>query len=266
MNVRLLFTLLLSIVVTACAPLTAPETATPTETPAAPETLQPTDTTTPTETPLPSATPNPIATIVALQSPIVHSTFNSPNGQWRVDLLRYECIKLSPDSTDEMTLEQLRLVHLADGTEKVLASQSLYCVGLGAFGFGGHAWSPNSRYFYFTDARESMPDGGAMCYWYRSLLRVEAESGAIESLLPGVLSPDNTLIAMADRDELVLWDLDDGEIARVPVPTEGMKACTSGDYAAWEITWDSPDRVRLQDESGAEWTLDVATRELTKVE
>ena len=39
-------------------------------------------------------------------------------------------------------------------------TQLLYCGGIGASGLEGKFWSPDSRFFYYTNAREGWPDGG----------------------------------------------------------------------------------------------------------
>ncbi|MGQ0603876.1 MAG: hypothetical protein ACT4QE_19520 [Anaerolineales bacterium] len=232
---RLTFTLTLIAITVACAPLAVPETSAPTATPAAIERAAPTNTLTHTET----LTPDFAATLIALQRPTLLESFVAPNGRWWAEAVRYECARLphvDPNlyGADGLALEQLKIVNVDDGSEKVVTQQLLNCGGLGAFGFGGRAWSLNSRYFYFTDTREGVPDGG-VCHWNRTLLRVKVESGAVENLLPGVISPDKTLIAMPDGNELVLWGADNGEVTRLPGPAEGVVA-----QAAW-----SPDGESL---------------------
>jgi hypothetical protein len=118
--------------------------------------------------------------------------------------------------------------------ERVVADQLQFCGGLGAYGLGGLFWSPNSHYFYFTDARQGVPDGGG-CYWERPLFAVEVASGNVEQLAPGSpwsLSPDGITLAAQRGRELRLWSLDDGEIASTPLAIP--------DAAAGIIVW-SPD-------------------------
>jgi dipeptidyl aminopeptidase/acylaminoacyl peptidase len=136
--------------------------------------------------------------------------------------------------------EQLRLVRIDAGAETPIDSQLNLCgSGLGAYGLGGWFWSPNSRYFYYTDAREGVPDGSGGSCWDRSLIRLDVTSGTIERLgrIWG-LSPDGTVIAMWQRsgDDLILWSLDEGEIERAPVAVPDAEVC--------EIAW-SPDGQAL---------------------
>ena len=136
--------------------------------------------------------------------------------------------------------EQLRLVRMGDGAETPIDSQLILCgSGLGAYGLSGWFWSPSSRYFYYTDAREGVPDGGRGSCWDRSLIQLDVKSGDIEHLgrIWG-LSPDGTVIAMWQwqGDDVILWSLDEGEIGRAPVVVPDAEVC--------EIAW-SPEGQAL---------------------
>lgn len=98
------------------------------------------------------------------------------------------------------------------------------------------------------------------------MLRFESETGAIGTLRPGVASPEAALIAMPDGTDIVLWDSDEGEVARVPAPVENTAECAYPGLAAWSIEWASPGELQLTAQSGERWVMDVAIREWEKVE
>jgi hypothetical protein len=178
-------------------------------------TLNPTDSATaiPTQiTETPPATPDIAATVVAIQRPRLYGSFPSPDGKWRAEVDIYECVKT--DGIAENAYEQLVLVQVTSGDERTTDDQLRYCGGLGAFGLAGLFWSPNSRYFYYTDAREGGPDGCG--YWERPLLRLDLTSLNNEYLGAGPRSPGGERIATWQGQDLVVWDINDGEIARAP--------------------------------------------------
>lgn len=217
-----LLLLLIVSLVTACKPGAAPPTITetilPTETPV-PDT--PTATTTPrpptkTPTSMPDfdATASAIpAAVMSASSPRLHDSYSSRDNQWRAEVIIYDCVQVG--EVDTNAYEELRLIEVSTGEAKVVDSQLLNCGGLGAFGLEGRLWSPNSRYFYYTDARESWPDGGCG-YWERPLLRLDVTDQSRESLGMGPFSPDGTKLATWQDRDIVVWGLDEGEIARSP--------------------------------------------------
>jgi hypothetical protein len=135
-------------------------------------------------------------------------------------------------------VEQLTLTHVSDGEQTTVDSQQISCsTGLGAYGLSGWFWSPNSRYFYYTDAREGVPDGGGGFCWDRPLIRVDMTGGGVNRLASiWAVSPEGTTVAMQQEDDLILWDLDQGEVARTPVFVPQAEVC--------EIAW-SPDSQAL---------------------
>jgi len=141
----------------------------------------------------------------------------SPDGKWRVELIQYGCVDIGADEGGKNSYEQLRLVNIEDGKETIITDQLQYCEGIGAAGLGFVYWSPNSRDLYYTDSAYGVPDGGGMA-WYRSLYRYKVGSGKTIALRWGPLAPDGVTMAYPDQQELVvyLWDLDEGEIARIP--------------------------------------------------
>jgi hypothetical protein len=120
---------------------------------------------------IPAATPDYVKTLVSARTPIVLSSFPSPDGRWRAEAIQYTCLPVSPD--EGMVYEQLKLIS-QDGREKVIEDQVHLCEGLGAFGLDGLFWSPNSRYFYYSSASQGVPDG-LVCYWDRPMSRVDAK-------------------------------------------------------------------------------------------
>ncbi len=309
--------LLVLICVTACRQVTAPA-ALPSPGPAFTATLPATQTArltmTATVTPKPSPTVTPAeiidtpaaapdlgGTVTALSEPRLSSSLLSPDGVWRVEVMVYDCTAVG--AGDELAYEQLMRVSVDSGVAQIVASQLRYCGGLGAFGLEGLFWSANSRYFYYTDAREGVPDGCG--YWERPITRLDV--GALE-LVPmggGPRSPDETRMATWMGRELVLWNLDEGEIVRIPAalpdaqigplvwspdsqslvylqvasecPISGESYVVhlalpdlnptvlleSAAPSFGGVIWDTPDELRLFDASASEWRYNLVTNELT---
>jgi hypothetical protein len=170
---------------------------------------------TPTRTAMPSPTADLAATVVAAQQPSLYASYPSPDGKWRMDILIYNCVSVD-EGGNEDAYEQLLLVDLADGEAHLADEQLQSCGGLGAFGFEGRYWSPESTYFYYTNARQGVPDGCG--YWEPPLSRIEIAAPHMEYLGMGSRSPDGEKITTWDSSEqaLVIWDINGGEIARLP--------------------------------------------------
>ena len=163
-----------------------------------------------------SATPDIASTVIAITTPRIHSFFPSTDGKWQAEVVIHDCVKVDPRETaDAKAVEMLKLIHTSDQTEKIIETQVLNCGGVGAYGIGGLLWSPNNQYFYYTDARESFPDGSCG-YWARLIKRVNVTTQGIELVGGGHISPDKTKLAFWQDNEIVIWSLDEGEIARVP--------------------------------------------------
>ena len=90
------------------------------------------------------------------------------------------------------------------------------CGGLGGGGLKALYWSPNNRYFYYTDWREGSPESCGN-YIVPMIYRFDTLTGENSLVGGGHLSPDKTKLAMWDwpKNEIVIWDLDQGEIGRV---------------------------------------------------
>jgi hypothetical protein len=164
-----------------------------------------------TVTPSPMVTPDIVGTVVAIQEPKIQNTYLSPDGEWQAEVIIYECIRI--DGENENAYEELKLIKIIDGTEIIVDSQLQYCGGLGAYGLEGLFWSENSLYFYYTNAREGFPDGCG--YWQRPIIRFDTTDETLEFLGGGPVSPDETKLATWQDQELVVWDIDNGEIGRV---------------------------------------------------
>jgi len=247
----------------------------------------------------PTVTPDIAATVIAMQQPRLYGSYPSPDGKWRAEVVIYECVRTG--EVKEIAYEQLKLVQVANGDERIADAQLRYCGGLGAFGLAGLFWSPNGRYFYYTDAREGVPDGCG--YWKRPIIRLDSTSLDKEYLGAGSRSPDGGKIATWQGRELVVWNINGGEIARVPAiaeaqpgpiawspdsqalayvqfasycPLSGKSYVVHLDLLAlkWtllsesekptfgDVSWDVPNELVLFDENGKQWIYNFATQQL----
>ena len=169
---------------------------------------------------VPTSTPDLKATVMAIGQPRVSSSLLSPDGQWRFNVVIYDCSEIRDQG--KIAYEQLQLVRMTDGAEKIADSQLRYCEGLGSFGLAGLFWSPNSWYFYYTDTREGVPDGGGCSFWERSIIRVDVTTLDKERLGGGPVSPDGTRLATTQRTGpdagkgIVIGDINGGNAGRVP--------------------------------------------------
>jgi WD40 repeat protein len=151
--------------------------------------------------------------VISIQQPELYASYLSPDGMWRMDITIYSCVKVG-EGMDELAYEKLTLIDLASGEELLADEQLQNCGGVGAYGFAGRFWSPNSRYFYYTNAQQGFPDGCG--YWDAPLSRFDIASLENEYLGAGTLSPDGSKLATWDggKQALVIWDVDYGELSR----------------------------------------------------
>ena len=167
----------------------------------------------------PTPTPEALGTVVASQQPRVES-YPSPDGRWVAEILVYECVQVTEEQ--ENAYQELRLTEVATGQHSAVDSQFLFCGGLGASGLGGRSWSPDSRYFYYTNARTGVPDG---CGYFTSpYLRVDTLDLSTDYLGMGSVSPDERKLAVwregasGERVNgmLAIWDIQ-GELLGIAV-------------------------------------------------
>ena len=210
---------------------------------------------TPTPTQRPTApTPEPdyVATITSVEEPITLSTTESPDGNWRTEVIRYECVGAE---FEEKAYEELVLVDLHTGARETVDSQLQYCGGLGAAGLAGLFWSPSNRYFYYTDAADGSPEGCG--YWSPPYWYLDVSNRRVGEIGGGARSPDGRKIAAWQARELagvdqwsdqwtvdmVIWDIDHGELMRFPAELPGAYlgmiawSPTSTDLAYLRVTW-----------------------------
>lgn len=214
------------------------------------------------ETPIFSPTPDYIATadfadiatadfietasinaIISTVQPVALAKYPSPDGKWRVEVIRYDCINYSyEDYIGIIAYEQLKLINLSAGTEKIVDDQGQACDGIGTYGFEGLYWSPSNRYYYYTDARDGSPGG---CGNYVAFPIYRLDTVTWETIMVGGahISPDKTKLALwqgYQDHEVVIWDLDEGEVGRVP----GLISNTLNGQISWSP--DSQSLVYLQ--------------------
>jgi hypothetical protein len=245
--------------------------------------------------------PDPVATITAAGAPRVLTPLASHDGRWQAEVAAYPCTPVGDDG--DLAYEQLTLIQLASGRKTVVATQTIACGGLGAFGLAGLFWSADSRYFYFTAGREGVPDGCGN--WQPPITRLDVANFATTELGGGALSPSRTRLATWEGRSLAIWDMEHGDALRVtaaqndlpigPVawspdgqalvyiqvashcPLMGVSVLVRLDLPRatqtvllesatptfGSVAWDDPDSLTLTDAAGAAWRFDLATGELT---
>lgn len=166
---------------------------------------------TPSDTPTPSST-DLLQTMVASYPAKISSSYPSTDQKWRVEVVVYnECTQ---DMSDPNSYEALKLVDLTSGAETLIEDQLLYCGGIGAGGLAGLFWSPNSRYFYYSDAAFGRPDGG--CFgWQTPISRLDVTTHMTEGRT-GQISPDHTTITAWSEKDIVIWQVNSDKAAHVP--------------------------------------------------
>ena len=176
-----------------------------------------------------------VEAILSTALPRLYKSYPSPDGKWQAEISIYDCINVDTGiDADANGYEQLQLIEVHGGEKQLVDSQLQNCSGLGAAGLEGLYWSSNSRYFYYTDARDGMPDGGCG-YWDKPILRLDVNNLEIEQLGGGPLSPDGTKIVTWQGKELVIRDINEGrEVGRL------SPYILNADTGTGDIAW-SPD-------------------------
>jgi hypothetical protein len=132
-----------------------------------------------TATPTPdAATRAKIAAVMAGTQPVTQ-TFTSPDGVWQAEIAMYGCVATGSggEANGEYAFEALFLMRAGAEMHTQVDSQLINCGGLGAYGFQGLCWSPDSRYFYYDMARAGVPDGSGE--WTAPIRQLEVHSGMI---------------------------------------------------------------------------------------
>jgi hypothetical protein len=239
--------------------------------------------------------------LISTVQPRTFASYLSPDALWRVEIVIYDCTLVDPEMIRGNSLEQLFLVSTRDGTRDLIESESLHCGGLGAAGFEGRFWTADSKFFYYTGAREGVPDGCG--YWERPLSRLAPNQRTVDYVGGGPISPDGEMIATWLGYDLAIWQLDGPQIAAVPLPVEtaipgpiawspdstSIVYLLSDEYCQpgatyvvrmvlsdldpsvllasespsfVRVTWDAPNRILLTDEEGNIWSYNLAFQEL----
>lgn len=193
----------------------------------------------------PEATPDPalVGTVSAASQPQVIETALPPDGSLLAQVIRYECTPVG--DADQFAYEQLLVGENSPAADAVVVDEQLQtCGGLGAFGLGNLFWTTSGRYLYYTDAREGQPDG-LVCHLDRPLHRYDFESGEKLSFLRSVRSPAGDTLAIREGGDLILWDLELGEIGRMPATIPGAFLAQAGwdESGSWLLLLynDNPD-------------------------
>lgn len=127
-------------------------------------------------------------------------------------MIIYDCVPLS--EVLSFASEHLLLISAEGDEPVVIDSQLQSCGGLRAYGLDVLFWSPGGRYLYTTNAREGVPDGCG--HYQQPVIRTDTTHWQAEYLGGGPRSPDGARLAVWKSRTLSVWDLDEGEIGRVP--------------------------------------------------
>lgn len=180
------------------------------------------------------------ATVMAAGEAMILESDTSPDGAWRAEVLRYDCVPVG--ETDELAYEQLLLVEWSSNEGTEVANQLQYCGGLGAFGLSILNWSIDSRYLYYNQSRQGVPDGSC-APWNPPITRYDTSSGQNELLGPGIFSPDMNKLVVWDDDEIMVWDINGEEAGKVEIFDPETAIITT----AWSP--DSQSFIYLQNEN-----------------
>jgi hypothetical protein len=243
-----------------------------------------------------------IRIVTAVQEADLVESHPSPNEAWLAEIYGYDCVEVAPGQ--EFSYQELRVVRAGEVGVDVVDSQLIACGGVGAYGLGGLFWSPDSRFFYYTDAAVGVPDGCG--FWTPPYWRLDTADLQVERLGEGSLSPDGASIAAWQDGRLGVWPIDDEAIGVLEIPTTfgiagplawkpdseqvafviSESSCRAGrsDVGLLDVNdrraaivlpsrspgvsgieWDAPYRLALTDEDGVLWRYNVVTEELRRV-
>ncbi len=269
-----------------------------------PPTVTPTRRPTATPTRQPTATPaDAQSRLLAEVLPRIHGSYPSPDGNWEAQVIIYDCTNVDPEAPGGNSLEQLVLIRLADSTRTVVDNQFINCGGLGASGLEGRFWTNDSKFFFYTSARDGVPDGCGY-FWARPLLRVDITDPEPTRFGASVISPDGKMIATWISSQLEIWETSGGQIAMAQTPVsvssngpivwspdnrsvtyllseeqcmfgetyvvtvalvdmEPVLVLTSENPSFFDLSWDNLNTLTLFDRERKAWSLNLMTGQLT---
>ena len=141
-----------------------------------------------------------IEAVMVFSHPEIHQQLDSPDRTLTIELIIYPCVEISGQET---SYERMILIDNRTGELQQITDQLINCGGLGGFGLWALRWSEDSKYLYYTDAREGSPDG-FVGLWNPPLWRVRIADLQIENLGQAQFSPDSAWIAAWTQDEINL--------------------------------------------------------------
>ncbi|UCD98322.1 MAG: hypothetical protein JSV42_15410 [Chloroflexota bacterium] len=235
--------------------------------------------------------------------PRIYDSYPSPDGNWEAQVIIYDCTSVDPEAPGGNSLEQLVLIRLSDSTRTIVDTQFINCGGLGASGLEGRFWTNDSKFFFYTSARDGVPDGCGY-FWARPLMRVDITNQLPTRFGSSVISPDGKMIAAWISGQLEIWETSGGQIAmaQTPVPVAstgpivwspdnrsvayllGEEQCMTGDthvitvaladmepllaYSSenqsfFDLSWDNLNSLTLFDRERNAWSLNLTTGQLT---
>lgn len=151
--------------------------------------------------------------VVAASTPEIIENYLSPDGQFRAEVIQYDCVPVGGEF--ENAYKQLKIVKVANGKEMATAEQLNDCDGGEDYGLGGLSWSPNSRYFYYSYSIGYVADWDICEYtdFIQDMSRVNVTTSAIEDTPGrGELLADGKTMIIPSKGEFMLWGLDEGII------------------------------------------------------
>lgn len=169
--------------------------------------------------------PTPTATIPtsellemleAVREPEDVWTATSPDGQWVATVINQICAEIGPEG---YIYKQIKFSRTDSSTEWVMIEELSHC-GVGYGYYAPIGWSPNSRYFYYASV--AVPDGCGFVEGGDPVLQVDVinqRESAVATAIDWTISPDQKVLALTSGNELILWDMELGETARITINT-----------------------------------------------
>lgn len=120
---------------------------------------------------------------------------DSFSGRYTTTLTQYPCTEVEGQS---ISYERIDGYDHQTQTHFLIAEQSIYCGGLGAFGLEIQYWTQDEEWLYYTDAREGQPDGTMDTDWLPTLWQYHIPTASRTYLGQAKFS--------TDRRFLVAWN------------------------------------------------------------